>query len=376
VSLVWVLGVLTSLNKLKNNIIRLIVYLSGTGSVLHTLKNPEEIFSVAWKPNGKWSGAVKLRTQVEPFVATSYTSFKPPCVKVCDREGKDIVILSQDEPKPILTDKKMTVRSVPSLWIHLPSDSEEQDRQLTMVSIDTEGKVVSWNQTKTPPEIVHSLHQNCQVFGLIQSGDVLWSISKEPYIIGWNLRSSKVEAIIPTYAGICSISGNSIEGTRFAVGGVDSYIRVLKVDPDYPNGKIPEMPLLPSRLQGKITAVSDFYFTVNYKPSPSNHLQKNLIFQYSSVSVVLFGFLLWDFDLTFYSTFQQVSWHPWLDKVGYGTDGGFIGVYDIKAESRYVMEFSKKIGGTVYTIDWGPKCYTPGMFCLLNCLIFFKAVIH
>jgi hypothetical protein len=56
----------------------------------------------------------------------------------------------------------------------------------------------------------------------------------------------------------------------------------------------------------------------------------------------------------------QLAWHPYCDKIAFGTDQGALGVYDCKADNRHVIMFDKRVQGTIYTVDWGAHCYTEG----------------
>ena len=93
---------------------------------------------------------------------------------------------------------------------------------------------------------------------MIQCGDILWSLSYEPMIVGWNLRTAEIECVVPTLKGISAMHLSPIDASRLAIAGSDSVIRVLKCEPGYPEvgNSCTRAPTSTQRLRGKITAVS------------------------------------------------------------------------------------------------------------------------
>jgi hypothetical protein len=93
---------------------------------------------------------------------------------------------------------------------------------------------------------------------MVQCGDILWSLSYEPIIVGFNLREMEVECVIPTFKGATMIVPSLVDPTRVAIGGTDSVIRVLNCIEGYPTN--PESclkaPMNSHKLKGKVTCVS------------------------------------------------------------------------------------------------------------------------
>ena len=48
------------------------------------------------------------------------------------------------------------------------------------------------------------------------------------------------------------------------------------------------------------------------------------------------------------------------NRLGFGTDEGVLGIYDWKSDNKFVMTFDKRVNGTIYTLDWGPRVYLKG----------------
>jgi hypothetical protein len=96
---------------------------------------------------------------------------------------------------------------------------------------------------------------------MVQCGDILWSLSHEPIIVGFNLRKMEVECVIPTFKGATMIVPSLVDPTRVAIGGTvgtESVIRVLNCTEEYPTN--PESclkaPMDSHKLKGKLSCVS------------------------------------------------------------------------------------------------------------------------
>lgn len=51
----------------------------------------------------------------------------------------------------------------------------------------------------------------------------------------------------------------------------------------------------------------------------------------------------------------QLAWHPEKDTLlGFGTDDGVLGVYEVRDNNKYVLQFDRRVDGVVYAVDWGP----------------------
>jgi len=76
--------------------------------------------------------------------------------------------------------------------------------------------------------------------------------------VGYNLRRLEVECIIPTFKGCTSLLPSPIDVNRVAVGGTDSFIRVLRCSSGFPmNGEgVLKSPVISPKLKGKVVCVS------------------------------------------------------------------------------------------------------------------------
>lgn len=102
----------------------------------------------------------------------------------------------------------------------------------------------------------------------MQCGDIIWSTSYEPVIVGWDLRKMAVSCVIPTFKGICSIAPSPSYGGFIGVGGTDAFIRVMDFTEEYPNKAASKAPLLTIRMRSKIMAVNMQTNIIYFSSSP------------------------------------------------------------------------------------------------------------
>jgi hypothetical protein len=56
-----------------------------------------------------------------------------------------------------------------------------------------------------------------------------------------------------------------------------------------------------------------------------------------------------------------MAWHPTRDNfIGFGTDEGVLGYFELKERSRLATTFERRVKGTVYTVGFGPSVYSEG----------------
>jgi hypothetical protein len=178
---------------------------------------------------------------------------KPSTIRVWDRKGKDIAILRPVEKE----EKKMSKNFLPALWARDAfGGTDDGGTRLQLVTSGRQGEIISWSESATVADEIHSLHSNYTIFGVIQCGDVLWSLSYEPVIVGWNLKHNYVEAVIPSFRGVCSLQASPLDYTRVAIGGMDNAIRVIGMESGYPELAPSKVPTVTAKLKGKVTAVS------------------------------------------------------------------------------------------------------------------------
>jgi WD40 repeat protein len=215
---------------------------------MHKVRHEERIYTIAWKPAGPWTTVPKLRKLPEPYLMSSIASIKPPSIRIWDCHAKEITILHPSEVDT--KSRKLVETYVPALWVTHPITNE-----VALVSSGLDGEVVIWADNKNiVPQTLHTLCTNYVVSAFVQSGDILWTLTAEPLIVGLNLRTGET-SIIPTYNGICTMQASPLEHTRVAVGGMDSSIRILKMGAGYPQAADQDAPIVSAELKGKITAV-------------------------------------------------------------------------------------------------------------------------
>jgi len=91
---------------------------------------------------------------------------------------------------------------------------------------------------------------------MVQCGDILWSLSFEPIIIGWNLAKEDLECIVPTFRGLNALVPSPQFPSLVVMGGVDMHLRSIFMDDGYPECSSSRRPNMTFRLRGKITCVS------------------------------------------------------------------------------------------------------------------------
>ena len=216
---------------------------------MYKMRHEEQVFSVSWKPAGLWSTVPTLKKFVEPFLVSSIASIKPPSIIVWDRRGKEVTKLLPWELDSIA--RKLVQTYIPCIWLTHPVTKE-----VGLVSCDFEGHVIIWTEEMVgTPQKLHVLTSNFVVFGFVQCGDILWTLTQEPVIMGWNFVTGKTECVIPTYEGICSIQTSPLEQSHVALGGMDCAVRIIKMGADYPQDAEEAVPIISIPIKGKITAV-------------------------------------------------------------------------------------------------------------------------
>lgn len=54
----------------------------------------------------------------------------------------------------------------------------------------------------------------------------------------------------------------------------------------------------------------------------------------------------------------QLSWHPKKDNLlGFGTDDGILGTFEVRENNKHTMQFDHRVSGVVYAVDWGPTIH-------------------
>lgn len=220
------------------------------------MRHDEEIFSVSWKPEGVWDAMPSNSNFEGPFLASSVGSIiKQATIRVWDRNGKDVTMIKPSDKDA--KDRKQLKNCLPITWASWTQDVNEIDKEtkLELVSCGRLGEIIGFAESGTMPDVHHSLHSNYTIFGIVQCGDVLWSLSYEPIIIGWNMKHDYVESVIPTFKGVSSIQVSPVDYTRVVFGGMDAMIRIVGMPNGYPEISTSKVPTVTSKLKGKVTAV-------------------------------------------------------------------------------------------------------------------------
>jgi hypothetical protein len=221
------------------------------------MRHEEEIFSLSWQPEGEWDTCGKVAEVKKPLFVSSIASPKQPSIRVWDRTGVDVKILHPWDKE--MRTEKLSKSFVPSQWGRDPKTGK-----VVLFTCGKSGEILSYSDTVK--DEVHSLHTNYTIFGLVQCGDILWSLSYEPFIVGWNLRTEEPELLISAFRGICTIQASPMDSSRVGIGGGDNMIRVVKMgNPDYPELKPMEIeaPICSKRVTGRITAVRQQPYSKN-----------------------------------------------------------------------------------------------------------------
>ena len=222
------------------------------------MRHEEEMFFLSWQPDGVWDTCHDMKGFTPPFLISSVATVKQPSIRVWDRNGRDVKMLHPWEKD--MRGAKLSKSFIPICWSRNPNTGK-----LALISCGRQGEIICYSDTMK--DVIHSLHSNYTIFGLIQCGDILWSLSYEPYIVGWNLRTEQPHAILPGFRGVCTLQPSPMEGSRVALGGGDNMIRIIKMgSPNYPDLLPVEVdpPIVSTRVSGRITAVN-IYTIHNYR---------------------------------------------------------------------------------------------------------------
>jgi len=217
---------------------------------MQKMRHEEEIYTLIWQPAGIWETCNDSKGFKKPFLVSSIATMKQPSIRVWDATGRDVKLL-----RPWTKDMR-TGKAVKSFG---PSciGKDPKTNRLVLFTCGKHGEILSFANSIV--DHVHNIHTSTIIFGLIQCGDILWSLSHEPLIVGWNLNTQQPEVVIPTFRGISTMQFSPMESSRLALGGGDGMIRIVKIEnPDYPEvGPIEiEAPIVSPRVTGKVTAVS------------------------------------------------------------------------------------------------------------------------
>ncbi|ODN03766.1 Gem-associated protein 5 [Orchesella cincta] len=271
----------------------------NNAKILHKVRHEEEIVGTLWCPKVGWNpNRSDSKTKSDAILASSVQSLKAPTIRLWGKNAEDRGIYQVWEKER--HGAKPFRNFSPLLWATDPNSGLP-----LLLTSAKQGQIMSYSSDSILPDIVHDVHQHSSIFGLVQCGDILWSTSYEPVIVGWNLRTMKVSCVIPTFKGVCAITPSPSVESLLAVGGNDACIRAVNFSTDYPRKNCLLSPSISSRMRSKIMAL---------------------------------------------------AWHPEKDNlIGFGTDDGVLGVFELCENRRHTMTFDRRVNGIVYAVDWGPS---------------------
>jgi len=236
------------------------------------MRHDEEISCIAWRPpTSIWNA---LAPEDKPVLISTVNSAKTPAVRVWSDSGDDLAVLSpwgESDPKgsrpqkvigtcywmqnPLTNSQTLVSPGGPCFPLYLSQNYIFCSHSKELFNVTgRQGELVGW--TEGVEEIsLHKIHNHAMIFGIVQCGDILWSLSYAPMIAGWNLRTGTVECIIPTSRGLNCLVPSPLEHTRVAIGGADNFIRVIQFGQSYPKANPVKAPIISQRLKGKIYSV-------------------------------------------------------------------------------------------------------------------------
>ncbi|CAL8125894.1 unnamed protein product [Orchesella dallaii] len=270
----------------------------NNAKILHKVRHDEEVVGTLWCPTQEWnSNRSDSKNKSGAILASSVQSVKPPTIRLWSKNAEDRGIYQVWEKEKHGSKPFRNFSSL--LWATDPNSGSS-----FLLTSAKHGQIISYSSDSLLPEFVHDVHQHSSIFGLVQCGDILWSTSFEPVIVGWNLRTMKVSCVIPTFKGVCAISSSPSVESLLAVGGNDACVRAVNFVSDYPRKNSVGPPVVSARMRSKIMAL---------------------------------------------------AWHPEKDNlIGFGTDDGVLGVFELCENRRHTTCFDRRVGGIVYAVDWGP----------------------
>ena len=234
----------------------LIIDVTGENAVtLYKMHHDADLVSLTWDPTGNWK-AVDLDSHHEPpLLISALNTVNEPTIRVWDKTGRDVTVLKVTESEeaqaaaaPLIAGRRTPKVFIPVGWIRDPVTN-----QIRLYS-SVKNSIVSWTSVGSY-EPVHTLHSGGQVFGIIQTGDVIWSVGREAMIIGWNIRENKQHLIIPVIKGICYAQASSVSSQEVALGGADGILRVLTMQEGYPGRTAHSVPVQTFNVDSRVTAV-------------------------------------------------------------------------------------------------------------------------